>query len=232
VEITVVVLTYNSARTIDACLDSLAAQLVRPAEVLVVDDSSTDATLAAVDQFRVRSGLDVRVLGNGSHNIARGRNIGLAAARTRLVAFLDSDAWAEPGWTSGLAAAFRAGPTVAVVGGEVVTAHASAFAEAVALNDAVVRELTTSGTLLVGGCNMAVDLGRLGGERFDEQWLHAEDIEFVHRVQRHARWAVAAGARVWHQSRVGPRGYFGQMYRYGMWKGHYTARTGHGRLVD
>ena len=231
-QITVVVLTYNSARTVDACLASLAAQRLRPAEVLVVDDFSADATLAAVDAFAVRSGLPIRVLRNGSHNISRGRNIGLAAARTRLVAFLDSDAWAEPGWTAALVDAFRAEPALGIVGGDVVTAHASRFAEAVALNDAVVRELTVSGALLVSGCNMAVDLARLGGERFDERWAHAEDVEFVHRVERRARWAVAAGALVWHQSRVGPRGYFGQMYRYGQWKVHYTARTGNTRAVD
>src|SRR6185503_8309872 len=95
-----------------------------------------------------------------------------------------------------------------------------------ALNDAVVRQLTASGPLLLGGCNMAVDLTRLGGQRFDERWVHAEDIEFLHRVQQRARWVVADQARVRHQSRVGPAAYFRQMYRYGRWKVHYTARTG------
>jgi glycosyltransferase involved in cell wall biosynthesis len=232
VQITVVVLTYNSASTIDACLASLAAQRPRPAEVLVVDDASTDGTLAAVRGFAVRSGLNVRVLRNGSHNISRGRNLGLAAAATGLVAFLDSDAYAEPGWTAALADAFATAPAPALVAGDVVTAHASRFAEAVALNDAVVRRLTASGPLLLGGCNMAVDLARLGGERFDEHWVHAEDIEFLHRVQHRAQWTVAVQARVRHQSRVGPGGYFRQMYRYGLWKVHYTARTGNLRVVD
>ena len=81
-QISVVVLTYNSARTIDRCLDSLAAQRTAPAEILIVDDASTDGTLAAVEAFRDRCGTPVRVLRNGSHNISRGRNLGMAAARS------------------------------------------------------------------------------------------------------------------------------------------------------
>jgi glycosyltransferase involved in cell wall biosynthesis len=230
VSISVVVLTYNSARTVGACLDSLAAQRLPPAEVVVVDDDSTDATLAVVTAFRERATVPVRVLRNGSHNISRGRNLGMAAATSRYVAFLDSDAWADPGWTAALAEAFGTG--AAVVGGGVVAAHASVFAEAVAVNDETVRELVTSGSLLVSGCNMAVDTGLLGGETFDERWVHAEDIEFVHRVSGRLKWTVAPGAVVRHESRVGPRGYLRQMYRYGLWKVRYTARTGHVRAVD
>lgn len=230
-QISVVVLTFNSARTVARCLDSLAAQHSPPAEIIVVDDDSTDSTRDLVATFQQRSPVPVRLLRNGSHNISRGRNLGMAAAGTPVVAFLDSDAWAEPGWLRHLAVAF-AGGDVAVVGGGVVTAHASVFAEAIALNDATVRRLATSGELLVGGCNMAVHLDRVAGERFDERWVHAEDIEFVDRVERRAPWAVAPDAVVWHESRSTPGGYLRQMYRYGLWKMRYTRRTGKVRAVD
>ena len=107
-----------------------------------------------------------------------------------------------------------------------------AGAEAISINDSTVRALATSGPLLIGGCNMAVHVGRLRGERFDERWRHAEDIEFTSRVGRHAGWAVAPAARVWHESRARMGTYFGQMYRYGLWKVRYTLRTGHVRAVD
>jgi glycosyltransferase involved in cell wall biosynthesis len=232
VPISVVVLTFNSARTIGACLDSLAAQRLPPAEVIIVDDDSTDPTLTAVETFRSAGDLPIRVLRNGSHNISRGRNIGMAAAGTRLVAFLDSDACADPGWTEALVAAFRANPGTAVIGGGVAAAHASAFAAAVAANDETVRELVTSGSLLVSGCNMAVDTGLLAGEEFDERWVHAEDIEFTRRIADRHGWAVVPEALVHHESRVNPRRYFRQMYRYGLWKVRYTTRTGHVRAVD
>jgi glycosyltransferase involved in cell wall biosynthesis len=227
VQLTVVVLTYDSAATIDACLGSLAAQTRRPAEILVVDDDSTDTTLAQVDRFARQGGVPVRVLPNGSHNISRGRNLGLAAARTELVAFLDSDARADAGWVAALTAAFTG--DVAVVGGAVEPDHATAFAAAIAVNDGAVRQLATAGKLLVSGCNLAVHVGRVGGQRFDERWVHAEDIEYVDRV---GRWALAPDAVIWHESRATARGYLRQMYRYGLWKVRYTVHTGDVRLVD
>ncbi|GAA2519134.1 glycosyltransferase [Winogradskya humida] len=230
--ISVVVLTYDSARTIDRCLDSLAGQRLEPAEIIVVDDDSTDGTLAAVEEFRARSIVPVRVLRNGSHNISRGRNLGMAAARTRLVAFLDSDAWADDGWTSELVDAFRGDPGVAVVGGGVETAHASAFAEAIAVNDATIRRLATSGVLLIAGCNMAVHLDRLDGEVFDERWVHAEDIEFVDRVKQRHGWRIVPAAVVRHESRATPRGYLRQMYRYAIWRVRYAAHTRTARAID
>lgn len=228
-DVTVVVLTYDSAATIDACLRSLAAQTVPPAEIVIVDDDSTDTTLARVADFAAAVVTPVRIVANGSHNISRGRNLGIAAARTPLVAFLDSDACAEPGWTAGLVDAFGAAPDAAVVGGGVVTAHATDFAEAIAVNDGAVRDLAASGALLVSGCNMAVHRDRIGPHRFDERWVHAEDIEYVNRV---GRWAVAPAARVSHESRATARGYFRQMYRYGLWKVRYSIHTRDVRLVD
>ncbi|MCW2610043.1 MAG: epsJ [Cryptosporangiaceae bacterium] len=230
--LTVVVLTYDSSRTVEACLDSLAAQDPPPDEILVVDDDSTDDTLTRVEAARRRHGLPLRTVRNGAHNISRGRNLGLDAATGDIVAFLDSDAVATPGWAAGLRSAFAADPDVAVVGGAVEAVHASAFAEAVALNDETVRDLFTRGELLVSGCNMALRPDLLGGERFDPSWVHAEDVEYVDRIGRTHRWAVTPGARVRHESRADPRGYLRQMYRYGLWKVRYTLTTGKVRPVD
>jgi glycosyltransferase involved in cell wall biosynthesis len=229
VDLTVVVLTYDSAATIEACLASLAAQTRRPYEILIVDDDSTDDTLALVDVFTRNSAADVRVIRNGSHNISRGRNLGIAAARTDLVAFLDSDARAEPGWVAALTDVFAGGAQVAVVGGDVIADHATDFAAAIAVNDGAVRELATAGALLVSGCNMALHRGRVRGHLFDERWVHAEDIEYVDRV---GGWAVAPAAKVHHESRATARGYGRQMYRYGLWKVRYTLHTRDVRMVD
>jgi glycosyltransferase involved in cell wall biosynthesis len=230
--LSVVVLTFNSGRTIEACLDSLGAQDPRPSEVLVVDDDSTDDTLASVEAARARSGLVIRVLRNGTRNIATGRNIGLKAARGRYVAFIDSDAYAESGWTAAITAPFEHDPAVAVVGGEVLGAHSSTFAEAVALNDSTVRELFWKGVVQVSSCNMAVRTDLLGDERFDSAWVYAEDIEFVRRIGQARRWVVAPAARVRHESRCSPRSYLTQMYWYGQWKTRYAVHTGDVSIVD
>lgn len=227
-DLTVVVLTYDSARTIAACLASVAAQTRPPAEILVVDDDSTDGTLDLVRGFAAGSAVPVRVLRNGHRNIARGRNLGIAATRTPLLAFLDSDAYAEPGWVAALTAAF-APPGVTIVGGEVLAAHATRFAAAIAVSDGAVRDLAASGNILFTTCNMALHTGRSGGRLFDERWAYAEDVEYVHRV---GGAVIAPAARVWHESRATVRGYLRQMYLYGLWKVRYTVRTREVRLVD
>jgi glycosyltransferase involved in cell wall biosynthesis len=228
VDLTVVVLTYNSAATVEACMNSLDWQSRRPAEILVVDDDSIDDTLALVRAFAAHSAVPVRILSNGSHNISRGRNLGITAAGTPLIAFLDSDACAEPDWVAELITAFEP-PEVAIVGGEVLAAHVTRFAAAIAVSDGAVRDLAADGNMLISGCNMALHKGRVGGQRFDERWVHAEDIEFANRV---GGGVVAPAARVWHESRATVRAYLRQMYRYGLWKVRYTVHTRDVRLVD
>lgn len=88
--VSVVVITYNSARTIDATLASIAAQDRRPDEVVISDDASRDDTLAVVERWRDR--LPLVVLDNpGNVGIGHNRARAMAAARMDLVAPVDGD---------------------------------------------------------------------------------------------------------------------------------------------
>ncbi len=84
----VVVPVYNGARYVRRAVDSAIAQAVPPAEVIVVDDASTDGSgdlVAAVDP-------SVRVLRHAvNRGLAAARNTGIAAVTTEIVALLDSD---------------------------------------------------------------------------------------------------------------------------------------------
>jgi glycosyltransferase involved in cell wall biosynthesis len=84
--ITVVVPVYNGARFLAEALDSVLAQSLTPAEIVAIDDGSTDESpsiLAAYPQ--------VRVLRQENAGCARARNRGVAEARFHFVAFLDQD---------------------------------------------------------------------------------------------------------------------------------------------
>jgi glycosyltransferase involved in cell wall biosynthesis len=86
-EITVVIPTRDRSALVRRALLSVSAQTYPAADVIVVDDGSTDDTVSAIRQL----GVSVRIIEGGGLGAAAARNTGVAAARTEWVAFLDSD---------------------------------------------------------------------------------------------------------------------------------------------
>lgn len=89
--VSIITPSYNSARFIGATLDSVVAQSWPDWEMIVVDDGSTDDTVAMV-QARAEAEPRLKLLRmarNGGP--AASRNLGIEHARGRYIAFLDSD---------------------------------------------------------------------------------------------------------------------------------------------
>lgn len=94
--VSVIIPTYNRAAMLRETLKSVMSQTVPPAEVVVVDDGSTDDTPGVVREFE-GAGPAVIYL-RLPHSNRRGpiRNAGVAASTSPLLAFLDSDDLWEP----------------------------------------------------------------------------------------------------------------------------------------
>lgn len=108
--VTAVVLTYRRADELARTLARLTALPDRPA-IVVVDNGSDDATAALVRERFAHVTL-VHAPGNVG---ASGRNLGVAVARTRHVAFCDDDTWWAPGSIAEAADLLDAYPHVAAV---------------------------------------------------------------------------------------------------------------------
>lgn len=111
--VSVIIPVYNRPHEIQQCLASLEV-LDYPAdkiEVIVVDDGSRDHTAAVVRRFDAR--LIVQPYNRGQ---SAARNTGARVARGEIIAFLDSDCIAGPGWLRDLVPYFQ-DPRVALVGG-------------------------------------------------------------------------------------------------------------------
>src|SRR5687767_2070928 len=113
--ITVVVPTRGRAAYLEVTLDSLKRQRTRiPYEVLVVDDGATDAT----PEVAARHG--ARLIRHGERrNANAARNTGVREAQADVLAFLDDDIFAPPGWLEALMAGVTRYPDAEAFGGPI-----------------------------------------------------------------------------------------------------------------
>ena len=123
--VSIVVPAYNRARELERCLRSLFT-LDYPAhclEIIVIDDASTDETssmLRRMAREAAARGLEMRVVCHKQRQgVGISRNTGAEAARHDLIAYLDSDCVASPGWLRELVPAFQ-DERVAAVGGMIL----------------------------------------------------------------------------------------------------------------
>jgi glycosyltransferase involved in cell wall biosynthesis len=87
IPISVVIPTQNRAELLEQTLESVATQSLRPAEVVVADDGSVDATPEVVSRYGATHVRNPR----GDWGAGAARNAALARVRTEYVAFVDSD---------------------------------------------------------------------------------------------------------------------------------------------
>ena len=109
--ITVIVPTFNRASMLRQCIDSPLNQTIKPIEIIVVDDGSTDATAALASEFPAV----VRYL--GKHNEGKGAalNFALPLARGEWIWFFDDDDVALPRSIEARLLAIRARPEASLV---------------------------------------------------------------------------------------------------------------------
>lgn len=101
----VVVVTHNSAATLEECLDAVVAELGEEDELIVVDNASREETLAIVHRYE-----RAKVVRNQENvGYARAANAGILASEGRYVTLLNPDAILGPGALAGLASRIDAG---------------------------------------------------------------------------------------------------------------------------
>jgi glycosyltransferase involved in cell wall biosynthesis len=118
--ITVAICTRNRAPFLEKAVRSVLPQMNETAELLIVDNASTDETpetgarLAAADSR-------VKIWREDELGLSAARNTALRKAHGRYVLFLDDDATAEPGWLAAYRNFLSVPPSekIAVVGGPV-----------------------------------------------------------------------------------------------------------------
>ena len=112
--VSVVVLNFNGERIIARCLDCLLAQTYPHAEIVVVDNCSSDGSLAILERYAASGQVKV-VRSPENRGCPGGRNLGLAEVAGDIVAFMDNDGYASPAWLAEAVEALQADDRVGAV---------------------------------------------------------------------------------------------------------------------
>ncbi len=88
--------TFNRALLLERAIRSVLAQRLACAELIVVDDGSTDDTVGVVARLAGEACLPIHCLRQSNRGAAAARNLGVRTARGTMLAFLDSDDWWLP----------------------------------------------------------------------------------------------------------------------------------------
>lgn len=215
-KVSVVVASFNSERTLKACLESLRDLNYSDYEVILVDDGSTDATTQLAEQFpRVRYFRHSSNLG-----LSAARNTGISAAEGEIVAFTDADCRADEDWLYYLVNDFLDGEFAGMGGHNLLPADDSLTAAVVMVSPGGPAHVMLSDREAehIPGCNMAFLKGALvsiGG--FDSIYRKAgDDVDICWRLQQAGyKIGFSPAAFVWHYRRSTIGDYLKQQRGYG-----------------
>ena len=187
-EVTTIVPVLNGGESLGRLVEVLREE----GPVIVVDDGSTDGSGRRAESAGAQIVRHDAPLGP-----AAARNAGLAASDTNLVAFLDADCEAAPGWRRGLAGLLVADPELALIAPRVRSAPG---ASALARYEEIASPLDLGPAASLVGRERRISylpaaalLGRrdtlieIGG--FDESMRYGEDVDLTLRL-------LGAGKRV------------------------------------
>lgn len=230
----VVIVNFNGGDLIQAALDGLAAQSLRDFEAVIVDNASTDGSLA---RLKLPDGR-FRVIQAGANlGFAAGSNLGARDAQTPWLAMLNPDAVPEPDWLANLQAATQRHPQVALFGSTQLMAHAPDLLDGAGDNYSVFGLAWRGGygkPAAQVGADMEVfslcaaaalyrrDVFAAAGGFAESFFCYLEDVDLCFRLRLHGHRAIqVADARVRHAGSAiaGAGGAFAQYHstRNGLW---------------
>ncbi|MCH7342792.1 glycosyltransferase family 2 protein [Pelomonas sp. CA6] len=201
--VSVIVPSFNAERHLRETLDAILAQQAEGLvlEVIVVDDGSSDASVAIAAAYGER----LRLVRQANAGVSRARNLGLSLARGEFVCFVDHDDVWLPGKLAAQLAEFERDPGLGVVYSRFAVWHpdpagrypppASLAEERPGLDEAEsgwIYPVLLLDSVVLTSCAMArrERLAACGG--FDESLPYSEDWDLWLRLSRQCRFAKLA----------------------------------------
>lgn len=150
--VSIVIPVYNEAATLHACLAAISQQTVKPFEVIVVDNNSSDGTVAIAESYPF-----VKVLHETRQGVIFARDTGFNFAHGDIIGRIDADTIITANWVETLQKIFATNSVDAVSGSAVY--HDIALAKVSNKIDLVLRRYLArvlGRSVALQGANMAI----------------------------------------------------------------------------
>lgn len=231
-KVSVIIVNWNGDLFLERCLIALMTQTVKPHEVILVDNASSDGSVDRLRQFPF-----VRLMAqNQNTGFARGNNLAIEAvsSESEWIALMNPDAFAEPLWLEELLTAARQNPAFDVFGSKLVNAADTSVLDGVGdayhvsglvwrMAHGMPSSNAAAGAIEVFSACAAAALYRrsalreLGG--FDEDYFcYVEDVDLGFRLKLAGRRCLYVPQSVAHHVGSGTTG--GQHSDFALYHGH------------
>ncbi len=230
--VSVIIVNWNGKRFLERCLVALMNQTVKPHEIILVDNASSDGSVEIARRFP-----SVRLIAlDQNTGYARGNNLAIkaASAESEWIALINPDAFAEPRWLEALLAATQVNPEFDVFGSKLMDAgnptvldgagdvyHMSGLvwrmAHGMPVSDATEGEREVFSSCAAAALYRRSALNETGG--FDEDYFcYVEDVDLGFRLRLAGYRSLYVPQSVAHH--VGSGTTDGQHSDFAMYHGH------------
>lgn len=202
--VSVIIPAYNAEKFIDRCLQSVINQTYKDLQIIVINDGSTDNTLAILKEYEKQDNR-ITIIDQENTGVSSARNNGLKLVKGEYISFIDADDWMSSDMIERLVIATKQGENV-----DVVLAGFD-FAESedeATVNDDVEYEVWDQYTQRVEFLNNKRLTGMLwnklfkvetiGELMFDESISYGEDGKFVWSFFNNSNCMVVTNEKLYH----------------------------------
>ncbi|HLI62800.1 MAG TPA: glycosyltransferase [Terriglobales bacterium] len=221
--VSVTATVLNEAEDIDGLVSSLAEQIPPPKEVIIVDGGSSDGTWERLQAARSKYPNLIPIRDESCNlkaspgPIARGRNVGIAAATSEIVACADAGCIYDPQWLARLTAPIVSGSAEYSLGGSCIDPQHQTIWDLASAPFFGMRQRADGTTKSCTARSMAFRKQlwqRVGG--FPETTFLGEDTDFDRLVRKLVEPAYAERAQAIYRPRHTLQSALSMMARYGV----------------